>query len=69
MYSVNVSKLNGKIVESGMTKEALADKLGIARSTFLRRINSNSLRIRDIHGICDALNLSTAEACDIFLAQ
>ncbi|MBO4677887.1 MAG: helix-turn-helix domain-containing protein [Oscillospiraceae bacterium] len=69
MYHVNVSRLNGRIVEAGMTKESLADKIGLARSTFFRRLKSNSLRICDVHGICEALNLSAAEACDIFLSQ
>ena len=69
MYSVNVPKLNGKIAEMGITREALADKLEISRSTFLRRLTGNTLRIRDIHGICEVLKLSTEEAVDIFLAQ
>ena len=69
MYSVNVSKLNGKIAEAGITREALADRLEISRSTFLRRLTGNSLRIRDIYGICEALKLTTEEAVDIFLAQ
>ena len=69
MYSVNVARLNGKIVECGLSKEALADQMGIARSTFFRRLTGNSLRICDIHKICEVLNLTKAEACDIFLSQ
>ena len=68
MY-INVARLNGKIAEAGTTKEALAAKLGVARSTLTRRIAGNALRICDVHGICDALNLSAAEAQEIFLAQ
>ena len=69
MYHINVSKLNGKIAEAGTTKEALASKLGVARSTLARRIAGNALRIQDVHGICDALGLSASEAQEIFLAQ
>ena len=69
MYSVNIARLYGKIVECGLTKEALADQLGIARSTFFRRLKNNSLRICDIHKICEILNLTREEACEIFLSQ
>lgn len=68
MYHVDLDKLNGKIVERRTTKEAIADHIGIDRSTLFRRIRTGSLRVGDIHKICDYLNLSREEAMDIFLA-
>ncbi len=68
MYHIDLDKLNGKIVECRTTKEAIADDLGIDRSTLFRRIRTGTLRVGDIHGICNCLNLSREEAMDIFLA-
>ncbi len=47
MYHVDVNKLNGKIAERNTTKEALADAIGINRSTFYRRLKTSTLTIRD----------------------
>lgn len=69
MYHLNVNKLNGKIAELGTTKEAIADKIGVNRSTFYRRLKNSTLTIRDVHGICDALSLSHEEAICIFLGE
>lgn len=68
MYHVDIAKLNGKIAEAGTTKEALANAVGIARSTLFRRLRNSTLRICDIHKICDFLRLSAREAQEIFLA-
>lgn len=68
MYHVDANELNGKIAERNTTKEAIADAIGINRSTFYRRLKTSTLTIRDIHGICDVLSLSKSEAIDIFLA-
>lgn len=68
MFHVDVNKLNGKIAERNTTKEAVADAIGVNRSTFYRRLKSSTLTIRDIHKICDALRLSGADALEIFLA-
>ena len=37
MFHVDVNKLNGKIAERNTTKEAVADAIGVNRSTFYRR--------------------------------
>lgn len=68
MYHVDVNKLNGKIAERNTTKKALADAIGINRSTFYRRLKTSTLTIRDIHGICKELSLTANEAVEIFLA-
>ncbi|MDF2984934.1 MAG: phage repressor protein [Eubacterium sp.] len=69
MYHMDTNKLNGKIVERETTKEAVADEIGIDRSTFYRRLKDGKLRIGDMHKICDALVLTKEEAIEIFLVQ
>lgn len=69
MYRIDVNKLNGKIVERATTKEAIADEIGIDRSTFYRRLKNGKLLIGDMHKICDVLKLSTEEAIEIFLVR
>lgn len=69
MYHVDLDKLNGKIVEQRTTKEALADDIGIDRSTLFRRLKSGKLLVSDAHKICESLHLSMEDAVGIFLAQ
>jgi len=69
MYHVDFDKLNGKIAERRTTKEAIADEIGIDRSTFYRRLKSGKLLVGDVHKMCEVLQLSTTDAVDIFLAQ
>lgn len=68
---VNVSKLRGKIVESGLSNEKVAEALGIDGSTFFRKLKADGLSfsIGQMHGMVDVLHLTPAEACDIFLSQ
>ena len=42
---VNVKKLKGKLVECGMNVEAVADRMGMDRATFYRRLRE--LRISE----------------------
>lgn len=69
MFRMDINKLNGKIAERATTKEAIADEIGIDRSTFYRRLKDGKLRIGDMHKMCDVLQLSATEAIEIFLAQ
>lgn len=69
MYHMDVDKLNGKIAECRTTKEAIADAIGVDRSTFYRRLRDGKLQIQDIHRICTFLHLTSSEAVSIFLAQ
>lgn len=68
MYHIDIDKLNGKIVERGTTKEAIAIEIGVDRSTFYRRLKQNKLLVGDVHKMCEVLRLTPAEALDIFLA-
>ena len=66
---MNVNKLKGKIVEKGMNIGQLADKIYIDRSTLYRKINNNSLTIKEVNLICEALELTYKEAMSIFFNQ
>lgn len=67
----NMQKLRGKIVESGFTQEAIADTIGMNRSTFYRKMKSEgtSFTIGEVHKIVQIIQLSPQEAVDIFLSQ
>ncbi len=68
---VNVNKLRGKITERGMTQGSLARELSMVPSTFSRKMSSNALTfsIGEMHRISEILQLSPAEAEEIFLAE
>ena len=61
---LNVGKLKGKLVERGVTVADISKSLGIAPSTFYRKMNNNSFEICEADIIVDALMLS-----DIFFTQ
>jgi len=65
---VNVQKLKRKIIEKGTTQEAVADCLGIYRSTFYRKMKNggSGFTISEIHKIVDAIPLTREEAMEIF---
>ncbi len=66
---MNINKLKGKIVENGLKNEEFAEMLGIDRSTFYRKLNNaEKITIGEACKMKDVLNLSDAEACEIFLA-
>lgn len=68
---VNVNKLKGKIVEKGLSVEALADKVEINRSTLYRKINTDgeTFSIKEADKIASALDLNAEEANAIFFSQ
>ena len=66
---MKLNKLKAKIVENGMNVEILADKIGIERSTLYRKLNNfEKITIGEAIKIKAALDLTDAEANDIFLA-
>lgn len=69
MLHVDQKKLDDKIFEKRKNKDILAAACGIDRSTLYRRIKTGTLRICDVHAICETLELSGQEAISIFLAQ
>ena len=67
---VNVNKLKGKIVERGMTVEALAQSMKIDKSTLYRKLSKGeSFTIGEANQICSALKLDSQEAAAIFFSQ
>lgn len=68
---VNVNKLKGKIVENELTVEEVADKLGINRSTFYRKLNNSgeTFLIKEADKLVNLLHLSASEATAIFFSQ
>lgn len=65
---MNVNKLRGKIVEKGMNIEALAEAIGIDRSSMYRKLNNlESVKIGEAIKIKSVLDLSAEDATDIFL--
>lgn len=66
---MNVNKLKGKIVENELNVERLADMIGAERSSLYRKLNNaEKFTIGEAIKIKEALNLSDADAFDIFLA-
>jgi predicted transcriptional regulator len=70
MY-VNTKKLKGCIVEKGTTQEAVADSIGIDRSTFYRKVKNQgvSFSIGEVHKLVKVIPLTKEEAIEIILAQ
>ena len=67
---MNVMKLKGKIREKGLTQEMLARKINIDKSTLSRRLNNgDTFTIGEADKISCALELSEAEAIEIFLRK
>lgn len=68
---VNVNKLRGRIVENGLSIEALAEKAGISRDTLYRRLSRGGVdfTISEADRIAKALSLTARELNEIFFAQ
>lgn len=65
---MNVNKLRAKMVEVGMNVEQLAAAIHKSRDFVYRRFkNPDEFTIRDIRLIKEALGMTNAEACEIFL--
>jgi plasmid maintenance system antidote protein VapI len=66
---MKLNKLKAKIVEKGMNVEALADAIGMERSTLYRKLNKfEKITIGEAIKMKDALDMTDAEATDIFLS-
>ena len=68
---VNVNKLRGAIVERGMNIDMLADKIGMDKSTFYRRMQANgdTFTLKEATDIVSTLGLTPDEGMKIFFAQ
>lgn len=65
---LNVLKLKAKIVENGLTVQDLAAAIHMNTATFYRRLGDKgeSFTVREVSDIVGALNLTVAEANEIF---
>lgn len=68
---LNINKLKGKIVENGFSMENVADKIGIDKSTFYRKMsyNGDKFTIKEANNLVDLLKIEPEEAAAIFFAQ
>lgn len=67
---MNIQKLKAKIVERGMNVETLGKNIGVDRSSMYRMLNNpQKITIGRALAIKKELNMTTAEAAEIFLGQ
>ena len=66
---MKLNKLKAKIIEKGLNVEALADAIGIDRSSLYRKLNKfEKVTIGEAVKMKDVLEMTDAEASDIFLS-
>lgn len=67
---INTAKLKGLIVERGKTQQAVADSIGIDRSTFYRKMkNGGEFSIEEVNRMVKEIPLNTKEAIVIFFGE
>lgn len=65
---MRANKLKGKIIEKGLSVEYVAEKMGIDKTTFYRKLREfERFTIGDVQQIKDILELNSQETCDIFV--
>ena len=66
---MKTNKLKAKIIEKGLNVEALADKIGLERSTLYRKLNNfEKISIGEAIRMKAALEMTDDEAISIFLS-
>ena len=65
---INIPKLKGKMAENNINRTQLASKIGMARTTFYRKLKSGggSFTVEEVQGIASALNMTPDEVMNIF---
>ena len=68
---INIPKLKGKMAENNINRAQLAGKIGMARTTFYRKLKSGggSFTVEEVQGIASALNMTPDEVMNIFLGK
>ena len=66
---MKLNKLKAKIVENGINVEAIADFIGIDRSSMYRKLNNfDKITIGEATKLKECLHMTDEEASDIFLS-
>ncbi len=67
----NTAKLRGAIAERNISKAALAEKIGMDRSTFYRKMQEGggNFTISQAQALASVLQLDREQAADIFLSD
>lgn len=66
---MKLNKLKAKIVENGINVEAVADYIGVDRSSLYRKLNNfEKITIGEATKLKECLGISDEEAIDIFLS-
>nr|WP_088325753.1 helix-turn-helix domain-containing protein [Bacillus cereus] len=67
---VNTQKLKGLIVERGTTQQAVANAIGMDRSTFYRKMKKGGVfTIEEAGSIAEEVPLTMEEATEIFFGS
>lgn len=67
---MNINRLKGKIVESGLNIGQVAELIGINRTSFYRKLHDfEKLTVREAIALKKVLNLNDEEAYKIFLEK
>lgn len=68
---VNIDKLKGRIVEKRYTVEKLSNEMGIDKSTFYRKLNSNgeSFTLKEVCAMINLLKISDTNILKIFFCK
>lgn len=68
---INIELLKQRIKEENIKPEQLAQKIGIDRATFYRKMKAGGVKftVGEVQGIIEALNLSDVEAARIFFTE
>lgn len=65
---MNTQMLRGRIVEANTTQEAIADTIGMNRSTFYRKMKKqgNTFTVEEMNKIVKSIPLNKEDAISIF---
>lgn len=67
---LNITRLSDKIAQKGLTISALADSIGVNKSTFYRKLNNggDNFLLWEIESVAKHLGLSQQDIIEIFLS-
>ncbi len=64
---LNSNKIRGRIVELGLSQDAVAKELGIAQATFSLKISGKRrMSVEECHKLKQVLKIEDCDVCDYF---